>query len=455
MAISSLGVGSGLDLNQIVGDLINAERVPKEQRFDRREGRIEAQISAFGNLTNGVEQLGGSLGQLAGFELSQSAEVSDSSVASVTSDGTAANGNFSLQVDQLAQAQSVATAAGQFADGDAEVGAGQLEISVGGGNAITIDVEEGDTLRDVRNAINEAGGGVTASIVNDGSGARLVLNATETGADNTISVAVNGDTAATNEGLGRLASDNLETTQEARDAVAVINGLTVTSPTNTLDDTIEGLSIELRGTSASPVTVSVSEDQDQLREALQGFVESYNALVGQTRELTSFNPDSEEGSVLTGDSTVRGIRSRLGNALMNPAQVPDANAQTLAELGIVSNRDGTLSFDGARFDRAMETDGFDRVTEIVREVGGRMQEVTNSFIGPEGLINARTDGLRNDLERIGQQREDLEVRLERMEQRLIGQFSRMDSAVAQMQSTGDFLMGQLANMPLAQNNSRR
>ena len=453
MAISSLGVGSGLDLNQIVGDLINAERVPKEQRFDRREGRIEAQISAFGKLTNGVEQVSGSLSQLAGFELSQSATVSDSSVASVTSDGTAANGDFSLEVNQLAQAQTLASAPGDFADADAEVGAGQLEIQVGGGNAVTINVEEGDTLRDVRNAINDSEAGVTASIVNDGNGARLVLSANETGAANTISVTATEDPAGS--GLARLDGTNLVETRAAQDAEAVINGLTVTNSTNTLDDTIEGLSIELRGTSESPVTVSVSEGQDQLREALQGFVESYNSLVGQTRELTSFNPDSEEGSVLTGDSTVRGIRSRLGNALIQPAQVPDANAQTLAELGIVSNRDGTLSFDGARFDRAMETDGFDRVTEVVREIGGRMEEVTDGFIGPEGLINARTDGLRNDLERIGQQRENLEVRLERMEERLVGQFSRMDSAVAQMQSTGDFLMGQLANMPLAQNNSRR
>ena len=110
MAISSLGVGSGLDLNQIVGDLVNAERAPREARLDRREGRIEAQISAFGNLANGVEQLGSSLSRLADFQLSQSASVSDSSIASVTADGTAANGDFSLQVDQLAQAQALASA---------------------------------------------------------------------------------------------------------------------------------------------------------------------------------------------------------------------------------------------------------------------------------------------------------------------------------------------------------
>lgn len=453
MAISALGVGSGLDLNQIVGDLLNAERVPKETRFNQREERIEAQISAYGNLRNGIEQLGGALGSLSGFELSQSASVSDASVASVTADGTAANGSFSLEVNQLAQAQSIASAPGDFADADAEVGAGQLEIQVGGGNAITINVEEGDTLRDLRNAINEADAGVTASIVNDGNGARLVLNANETGADNTITVSATEDPAGS--GLARLDGNNLVETRAAQDAEAVINGLTVTSSSNTLDDAVEGLSIELQNTSTGPVNVSVREDQGELRQALQAFVEQYNALVGQTRELTSYNAEEDEASVLTGDSTVRGIRSRLGDALMQPAQVPDANAQTLSELGIVSNRDGTLNFDTSRFNQAMDNNSFDSIAEVVREVGGRMEGVTNTLVGADGLIGARTDGLRNDLERIGQQRERLDIRLERMEERLIGQFSRMDSAVAQMQSTGDFLTGQLANMPLAQNNSRR
>lgn len=452
MAISSLGVGSGLDLNQIVGDLVRAERAPREARLDRREGRIEAQISAFGNLANGVEQVGSSLSRLADFQLSQSASVSDSSIASVTADGTAANGDFSLQVDQLAQAQALASAPGDFADADVEVGAGQLEIQVGGGSTFSVDVEAGDSLRDVRNAINDADAGVTAAIVNDGDGARLVLNANESGAANTISVTATEDPGGS--GLARLDGSNLVETRAAQDAQAVINGLTVTSPTNTLDDTVEGLSIELRETSATPVTVSVSEDQGQLQEALQGFVENFNSLVGQTRDLTSFNPDSDQASVLTGDSTVRGIRSRLGNALVQSAEVPDANVQTLTELGITSTRDGTLSFDSARFEQALDNNDFESVSEVVREIGGRLQEVTDGFVGPNGLIDARTEGLRTDLERIGDQREDLQARIGRLEERLIGQFSRMDSTVAQLQSTGDFLLGQLANTPLAQNNSR-
>ncbi|WP_018145622.1 flagellar filament capping protein FliD [Thioalkalivibrio sp. AKL6] len=453
MAISSLGIGSGLDLNQIVNDLVNAERVPKETRFNQREQRLEAQISAYGNLTSAIDQVKGTLSQLSEFELSQNASVSNRDVARVTADGTAANGNFSLEVKQLAQAQALASAPGDFADPDAAVGAGQLAIQVGDGDAFTVNVQEGDTLRDVRNAINDAEGGVTASIVNDGDGARLVLTANTTGAANTINVTATEDPAGS--GLARLDGANLVQTRAAQDAEAVINGLTVTSTTNTLEDTVEGLSIELRGTSDSPVTVSVSEDQGALQRALEGFVEAYNGLIGQTSNLTAYNAEEQQASVLTGDSTVRGIRSRLGNALVEPAQIPDVNARTLASLGVVSNRDGTLGFDSDRFNQALENDGFDNVTAVVRAIGERMESVTSSFTGPDGLIGVRTEGLQNDLERLSQQRVDLNVRLEQLESRLVRQFGRMDSTVAQLQGTSDFLMGQLANMPLAQNNSRR
>ncbi|WP_018994214.1 flagellar filament capping protein FliD [Thioalkalivibrio sp. ALgr1] len=450
MAISSLGVGSGLDLNQIVGQLVAAEREPKEQRLNQREERIDAQISAFGELTSSVDQVGSVLGDLSGFEPEQSASVSDEGVANVTVTGDADNGDFSLEVNQLAQSQIVASAPGDFDSADDAVGAGELTIQVGSGAAVTLDVEEGMTLRDLRNAINDSDAGVRASIVNDGSGARLVMEANETGADNQIQVTADGDPG----GLGRLDSNNMVETRAAQDAEAVINGLAVTSSSNTLSDTIEGLEIELTGVSNGPTTVSVSEDRDELESLLQGFVENYNALIGRTSELTAYDPEEDEAAILAGDSTVRGVRSRLGNALIQPAENSEASNRTLAELGIVSNRDGTLSFDSTRFQEAMDRDGFENVSGTVREIAGNMREVTDSFTGRDGLIQVRQDGLQSDLSRIERQREDLDARIERMEAQWVRQFSRMDSMVAQLQATGDQLMGQLANTPLARNQSR-
>ncbi|WP_018862850.1 MULTISPECIES: flagellar filament capping protein FliD [unclassified Thioalkalivibrio] len=455
MAISSLGVGSGLDLNQLVGELIQAERAPRESRMNQREEKLEAQISAFGTLRSGIDQAQQSMSDLSRFRPEQIVEMSNDEVASITTDGTADNGRLSLEVQQLAQSQSLATQAGAFESRDDEVGAGTLNIQVGDGKSFQIEVNEGDTLRDVREAVNAAGAGVTASIVNDGQGSRLVFNATETGANNTISVTVEGDPEPSNEGIGRLASSNLEQTQEARDAIATINGMTVTSSSNTLDDAIEGMEIELRQVTSSPVNVTVSEDRDGLREQMAGFVESYNAIISQIRDLTAYDSEERQASILTGDSTVRNIQSQMSTALMQRADVSGANNTMFAELGITTNSDGTLSFDSDRFRQAVEEDGFENVTQTVRQVAGGMNDVMSSFLGSEGILRMRTDGLQSDLSRIGQDRERLDNRIEQMEQRLVQQFSRMDQTVARLQSSSDFLMGQLANMPLANNNSRR
>lgn len=454
MAISSMGIGSGLDLNQIVGQLVQAERAPQERRMEQREERLEAEVSAFGMLRNSVDQAQISMSDLSRFRPQQTAVVSQEGVASISADGSAANGQVSLEVQQLAQAQSLATQPDAFASRDAEVGAGQLSIQVGDRAAVAIDVEAGDTLADVRDAINTADAGVTASIVNDGSGARLVLSAEESGAANTIQVTVDGDAAPANDGLGRLASGNLAQTQEARDAVAVINGLTVTSPTNTLDDTIDGLNIELQGQTTGPVSVTVSEDRDALRAGLEQFIENYNTIRGQIRELTAYDPEAREASILTGDSTVRSMENRLSSALMNRADVPGANNTMLAELGVTRGVDGELRLDADRFSQAMAEDGFDNVSETVRQVAGGMNSVLSSFLGSDGLLRTRTDGIESALDRVAQDRARMDDRMERLESRLTRQFSQMDAAVAQLQSSGDYLLEQLANTPLARNNSR-
>ncbi len=454
MAISSLGVGSGLDLNQLVGELVQAERAPKENRLNQREERLEAQVSAFGALRSGIDQAQQSMSDLSRFRPEQTVEMSNEDAASITTDGTADNGRLSLEVQQLAQSQAVASQAGAFESRDDEVGAGRLNIQVGAGQAFQIDVGEGDTLRDVRDAVNAADGGVTASIVNDGQGSRLVFNANETGANNTISVSVDGDPDPANEGIGRLASSNLEQTQEARDAIATINGMTVTSSSNTLDDAIEGMEIELRQVTTGPVNVTVSEDRDGLREQVAGFVENYNAIVSQMRDLTAYDADERQASILTGDGTVRNIQGQLSSALMQRADVPGASNTMFVELGITTNSDGTLRFDSDRFREAVEEDGFENISQTVRQVAGGMNDVLSSFLGSQGILQMRTDGLQNDLSRIGEDRERLDTRIEQLEQRLVRQFSRMDQTVAQLQSSGDYLMGQLANMPLAQNRSR-
>lgn len=440
MAISSLGVGSGLDLNQIVGDLVNSQRAPREERLNQREERIEAEISAYGQISNTMDGIGSALSGLADFEPEQSVSLSNDSAASVFITGDAPNGDFDLDVNQLAQAQTVASDAGLFEDSDEEVGAGTFTIQVGDddGNAVEIDVEDGDSLRDLRNAINDSDAGVNASIVNDGDGPRLTMTSERTGEENTISVTVDGDAD-----LERLESQTEMV--PGQDAEAVINGMEITSASNTLEDTIEGLAIDLEEAGSS-TRVSISEDQDELRNQLESFVEAYNTMVGETRELTSYDVEEDEPSVLTGDSTVRSARSRLSNALIERSNVEGVNNQSFADLGITSQRDGTLRFDTEWFDYAVEDEGFDDIAAIVRDLSGGMEDTLESITGREGLFQTRQDGLQNEQARVDDRRERLDDRIERLEERLVRQFSSMDTAVAQMQQTGDYLQQQLAGM---------
>ncbi|WP_028491165.1 flagellar filament capping protein FliD [Thioalkalivibrio sp. ALE19] len=439
MAISSLGVGSGLDLNQIVGDLVNSQRAPREARLNEREERIEAEISAYGQISNTMDGIGSAVSSLAEFEPEQSVSLTNDDVASVFVTGDAPNGDFDLEVNQLARAQTVASDSGLFEESSDKVGAGTFTIQVGDDeeDEVTIDVGDEDSLRDLRNAINDADAGVTASIVNDGDGPRLTMTAERTGTENTISVTVDGDAD-----LQRL--ENQTEMVQAQDAEAVINGMAITSPSNTLEDTIEGLSIDLEAEGST--RVSVSEDRGELRNQLESFVEAYNSMVGEVNELTSFDVEENEASVLTGDSTVRSARSRLSNALVDRSAVEGINNQTFADLGITTQRDGTLQFDTQRFDDAMEREGFDDIAAAVRDLAGGVEDTLEGITGREGLFQVRQDGLQNEQSRVDDQRERLDDRIERLESRLVRQFSSMDTAVAQMQQTGDYLQQQLAGL---------
>jgi flagellar hook-associated protein 2 len=450
MAIAALGIGSGLDLNALVDQLVAAERKPREDRLNRREAEIEARLSAFGSIRGGLSALETALGKLASIQQGRTATSSDSTRLGVTARADAVPGNYSIQVNRLATAQTLASAG--FDDADGPVGTGTLTLRVGDGPALDVVIDQdNNSLRGIRDAINQADAGVQASIVNDGSGARLVLSSNRTGAANTISVTVSGS-----DGLARLASASLTQTMAPQDAEAVINGLTVTSPGNSLDQTLDGLTLDLKGTTeaGSPITVTVGQDRDAARSALNEFVKAYNGVVETVRDLTRYDPESREGSVLVGDSTLRAIRGRLVQGLQQVGGGADAVFTSLVNLGVNSDRNGLLSLDSAALDRAMDQD-FQGVISLVNEVSGGLRDTVQGFTQSGGLLDARTDGLRTRMRDIGRQREMLDARMEQFEARTVRQFGAMDSLVGQLQNTSQFLDQQLGALNAMLNQGRR
>ena len=465
-AISSLGVGSGLDINTLVSDLVTAEREPAEARLDLRQAEYEAELSAYGLLKSSLAQFQDSMGGLTDLSTLQArtATSSDSAVFTATAGAAAANGSYGIEVEQLAESHKVMS--GGFATNDTLVGTGSLAIATGADSfTVTID-SSNNTLEGIRDAINGDANntGVTASIlrVDDGVGgtvSKLVLTANETGTANAVSVSVtDGDGNDTDaSGLSQLASANLTDINAAQDARIYVDGQLATRSTNTIDDVIEGVTLDLAGAAPGTTeTLTIADDTGSIGDAINGFVASYNELIAGIKEMSSYDSQSGEAGILLGDSTLRGIQTQLRQGLSNPVQGRDGNWITLADIGITTNRDGTLSVDQDALNSAITTD-FNAVADLFAATDGvavRLDSSLDSYLDEGGILESRTDGLESSLADIQKQNEDLDRRMENLEARYLAQFIAMDQTVAKYNSTGDYLTDALANLPGAYDPSK-
>jgi flagellar hook-associated protein 2 len=378
--ISSLGIGSGVLNSDLVDQLVAAERKPTETRLTQKTQQAEALLSAYGKLRSAVTELRLPMRQLSSPDNLKAFSVSSSNEdIGVSVDSTkASRGTYSVEVTSLASAQALASR-DVFADRDAtSVGQGVLELSVGDKiTNITID-SSNDTLQGLANAINEADAGVSAGIIDTGSGYQLVLSADETGTANAVSISVTGDTAGTdtdNTGLSRFAfnagmdaDSGLKETIAASDAVMDINGVTVTRSTNTFENVIDGLTFDIKEKGTS--TVKVTQDFGAVADRVQGFVDKFNGLQSTIDSLAGFNAEAGVGSLLTGDSTVRTIQSQLRNILTRVVPgMENASVRSLADVGITTNFEtGGLEFDRAKFEEVLKANP-DEVTALFAEQG--------------------------------------------------------------------------------------
>ncbi|MGD8644783.1 MAG: flagellar filament capping protein FliD [Chromatiales bacterium] len=453
-SITSLGIGSGLDIKGLVEQLVAAERAPVERRLSLREVELQAELSAFGSLKSSLSALENSLDALSTAAAGRRVSSSDATLitGSVTDD--AAEGVYNIEVSSLARAQSLAS--DTFTDPTDTVGTGTLTLTVGGDSENAVDIvidANNNTLEGVRDAINAADTGAQASIVNDGNGYRLLISAEATGTANAVELTVADDDGSLIDGSGLsvLAYDasiqNMTQTAAPTNAALTINGLPITSSTNVLSDVISGLTITLKGeTAGSSVSLAVSEDLGPVRSALNGFVSAYNELAQVVDQVTAFNPDTGERGVLLGDSLTRGIESQLRLALSGTYGAEGSGYQSLVNLGVSTGEDGRLSIDPERLSDALEAD-VDGVLVLLQGFGAAFDETTNGYLGSTGLIETREDSVQTRLDTIDDERIRLDQRIELIEQRYLKQFSALDLLVSQLQSTSQFLTNQLANLP--------
>ena len=374
--ISSLGVGSGVLTSDLVDQLVAAERRPTEVRLDQKTERTEALISAYGMLRSAVTELRLPMRQLGSADAmkSFSATSSGGNVDVSVDASKAARGSYSVEVVALAEAQALASTE-TFADRDAtSVGQGTMTLQVGDKTTeITID-SSNDTLQGLANAINEANAGVSAGVIDTGSGYRLTLSADETGSANAVKISANETVGE--EGLARFAFDPadptanpaMEQTIAAADAQMKVNGVLVTRSTNTIENVVDGLTFNL--TDVGKSTVKVEQDTAAVAERVQAFVDKFNELQNTIRELSSFDSETGQGSILTGDSTVRNIQNQLKGVLT--AVIPgleSSSVRSLADVGIGTDfRTGELQFDSQKFQAQLRANP-DDVTALFAEQG--------------------------------------------------------------------------------------
>lgn len=379
-AATSATTTSGLDVNSIVTQLMQVERQPL-QVMARKQSALQSKISAYGSLKGAYSAIGDAVAKLAipdAFKAVTAAS-SDATSVSATATAGAAGGTYSLEVTQLAQAQKLASTA--FPALDSVIGTGTLNIQLGSFNtgvftpngtqpAVAVNVGPGqNTLVGVRDAINAAGAGVRASIINDGTGFRLALGSGSTGAANSLRITVADDDATHTDtsGLSQLAYDpaaasgagkNLEQKAAAQDALLKIDGIGVTKSTNTVDDAVGGVTLTLsKLTTGTPVAVTIAADPAQVKNALDTLVATYNSFQSSIRNLTGYNAQTRTGGLLSGDAAAREMMTALKGALTSAVPGLTGNPSSLTQIGLSFQQNGSLALDTGLFNKQFANPG--------------------------------------------------------------------------------------------------
>ncbi len=453
-SIVSTGIGSGLDISGIVQSLVAAEGQPVESRINVAEARAQARLSAFGTLKSVLADLHDKLAMMKSAEnfLARKAVSGNEEAFSATAGKGAYPANYAIEVVQLAGAQKLVS--GAFADSDTIVGTGTLTVSVGTASMDLDITSENHTLAGIRDAINTANDnpGVSATIVNADTGSFLVVTADKTGAANTITVTQTGGDGGLaaleyDPGLGLNA---LTETAAAQDAFIRIDGLDVMNATDTFTEAIQGVTISiLEETGGDTEVLSIENDEDAVRALVTDFVDSYNEMIGALDTVTEYNAETSLAAPLLGDATVRSVRDQIRRELSTAVLDIEADFSTLAEVGIESQLDGTLAVDDAELVAVLAADfvKFGQLFSTTDGLAVRLHDLVGGFLDGEGIIETRTQGVEAQIDDINRQREALNERLSALETRLLRQFNALDSLLAQLSSTSNFLAQQLNNLP--------
>lgn len=440
MAIQLTGLG-GFDSGNVISQLVSIANRPLYELDSRRAlvDSASSTMSSFSSKLAALKSAATALATTSGFS-SMAATSSDSAVVATVT-GSAARSSYNVSVTQLAQAQKTRSDA-QASATTARNESGTLSIQVGSGAAFDVAITATDTLSDIAMKINQSGARVSASIIDAGGSYRLSVQGLDTGAANAITFTEGG---ALSLGL----SSGANTYEVAQDAQLTVDGLAVTRPTNSVADAIQGVTLALKKTTTSAATVEVAADSTALKAKLNAFVSSYNDVVKNGQTIAGYGTTKAMSSVLAADPAVRRSLDRISSLVTGFIPGATGDYRSLATAGISLSRDGVMTLDAAKLDKALERDpeAVRRlfVTDAASGATGVMKSLADAIdgliTGQGGVVKSRIESLSKQSQQLVESRAKKEALVKKYEQQLRSQFAALDQAMSRYQTMSTALVG--------------
>ena len=470
-SFSSIGIGLGgsVDVNGLIKASVDAVKIPitKTNGLNDQAKFVSAKISTFGQLKSMVSDFSDAVSKLnsvTGWN-AVTATSSNADAVTVSATGGTAATSFTVEVQNLAKAQSTATAALLPVGG--YVGAGSLKLELGkwggsptsftagAGLPVNITIEATDKLADVASKINGANAGVTASILSDASGERLLLRSKTTGEEAGFQMTVTDSDGnnADATGLSRLTTGS--TIDYGANANATVNGIAVSSATNQFN-TVSGVTFNAVKITSSPVEVTVAKDTTAVKANIDAFVKAYNTLNNALNDITKYDKENKTAGLLQGDSTVLGLQNSLRSALRSMADGAGGFGN-LSSIGIgvaggLSNINptGELVVDSTKLDKALQNP--DAVKAMFRGPDGgtatdgvseKILKVTKSLLASDGFFASKDKLLENALKRNTEEIQRVNDKADRTETNLNARYTALDTKMSQLNALNAYISQQV------------
>lgn len=462
--ISSPGIASGLDIQSIVSQLVALEKAPLTQ-LQTQASSFQTKLSTWGTLKSQVASLGDAAAKLSGASGWNAVSASSSNPSAVTVSASAGAPTMSLnmEVQRLAQAQSTASAA---VTTSSAMGAGSLSIEIGGwtgstftagsGDPVSVDIDADDTLSDVAAKINDADAGITATVLRDASGERLLVRSRETGEANGFRITASDDDGNDTDaaGLSRLAysvgnANGQSLSQAGLNALATVNNVSISSASNKLTDTLEGMTIQLSQVTTAPVLIDVSKDLDAIKSNIKSFVDAYNTLNTTLTTAMRYDEATKVAGPLQGDATATGLQNALRS--MMRSVTASSPFSRLSDIGLEIKNQGKMETNATKLDAALN-DEFDGLKDLFMAAGTdatskgfgfKVNTFADGLLDTDGMVSNRTTALQASIKRNGIEQERVVDRASRVETRLLAQYNAMDAAVGKLNALSSFVSQQI------------